>query len=91
MTGKDMGGRDVEEDHDLLTYNEAGARLHEEISALEAYLAGPVADAAGRERAQKRLLLLRECAERNRSASERDFGARSFLQYHPSRSTGSTG
>ena len=82
------GVREVEEDHDLLTYNEAGARLIEEANRLEAVaadLAGSTeaTAAAARTEAGDRAAALRQAAQRNSRLAETDTGARGFLTYRP--------
>ena len=60
--------REEEDDHDLLTYGEVGARLSEEIAgqqALVARLEGEGAPAEQLEAARRRLALLRDAAGRN--------------------------
>ena len=78
-----MGGRELEDDHDLLTYNEAGARLREEIALAQAQLAAIGEDDPGRSALQRRLDLLGESAQRNSALAEHDKGARGFLEYRP--------
>jgi hypothetical protein len=64
------GQREVEEDHDLLTYGEAGARLHEEVSAQRRRVADLEATGApGLEAARSRLAALQDAV--NRMQSER--------------------
>src|SRR5215218_5106606 len=72
--------RELEEDHDLLTYNEAGARLAEEIQRLESEAARD-AEQAGRVR--DRATQLGSAAERNGQRAKDDTGARGFLEYRP--------
>ncbi len=57
--------RDIEEDHDLLTFGEAGARLHREIAEERAAIAALGDDDPALPAAQRRLRLLEEAAERN--------------------------
>jgi hypothetical protein len=77
--------RELEEDHDLLTYNEAGARLAEEIQRLESEArrleASGDAEQAGRVR--DRATQLSSAAERNGQRAKDDTGARGFLEYRP--------
>ncbi len=77
------GEREDEEDHDLLTYGEAGARLAEEVQRqrdLVASLtaAGP-SDAL--DRATTRLAALEEAAERNRRQPINDDNFERFFGY----------
>jgi hypothetical protein len=84
MTEDPMGGREVEDDHDLLTYNEAGARLREELRLTRDELAaldGP--DNPRRAELERRLELLQGSAERNDAQSAEDTDARGFLEYAP--------
>jgi len=77
--------REVEEDHDLLTYNEAGARLAEEVQRLDREAAdleaAGNATQAGATRA--RASALREAATRNGRLAADDANARGFLEYRP--------
>jgi hypothetical protein len=81
--------REIEEDHDLLTYNEAGARLAEEIQRLEAE--ARELDAAGRsaeaQAARQRAEALGVAAERNSRRAQHDTNARGFLEYRPGASS----
>jgi hypothetical protein len=77
--------REPEEDHDLLTYNEAGAGLAEEIQRLDAeaarlQAAGSDAEAAA---ARGRADALRAAADRNSRRAQKDTNARGFLEYRP--------
>jgi len=77
--------RELEEDHDLLTYNEAGARLAEEVQRLERE--ADDLDAAGRSEqaaaVRGRASALREAATRNGRLAKNDVNARGFLEYRP--------
>ena len=68
-----------EEDHDLLTYNESGARLAEEIKAVKTALENAAADQ--RADLELRLRQLGEAAGRNTHWSASDKNASSFLAY----------
>ena len=59
--------RDDEEDHDLLTFGEAGARLHEELIAQQRHVDRLRAEDAPEEldQALARLQALRDAARRN--------------------------
>ena len=77
--------RELEEDHDLLTYNEAGARLAEEIQRLDAEAvrlqeAGRDDEAAA---SRRRADALRAAADRNSRRAQGDTNARGFLEYRP--------
>ena len=74
--------RPDDDDHDLLTYGEAGARLHEEIEWQQQHLARLRADGApGVEEAQKRLKLLLDTAERNARQPINDENFERFFGY----------
>ena len=77
--------RELEEDHDLLTYNEAGARLAEEVQRLDRE--ADDLDAAGRSEqaaaVRGRASALREAATRNGRLAKNDVNARGFLEYRP--------
>lgn len=71
-TGDPAPQRDDVDDHDLLTYGEAGARLYEEIAAQRAIIAALASpgrpgdvDDPNLDAARGRLQLLEEAAERN--------------------------
>ena len=91
MNGKaksppDPPGRALErpddDDHDLLTYGEAGARLHEEIESQQQHLARlQAAGAPGVEEAEKRLKLLLGAAERNARQPINDENFERFFGY----------
>ena len=72
------GVREDEDDHDLLTYGEVGARLHEEIAKEQARLATLSGDGAAAVR--DRIAALTDAAERyrehriNANTYERFFG-----------------
>jgi hypothetical protein len=72
-----------EDDHDLLTFGEAGERLRMEIRATEdrlnAYLAASDSEAAERE--QKRLSALRDAAQRNSAQPLNDENFARFFGY----------
>jgi hypothetical protein len=59
--------RDAEEDHDLLTFGEAGTRLHEELVAQQQHIERLRAEDAPEEleQALARLQALRDAAQRN--------------------------
>jgi hypothetical protein len=58
--------REEEEDYDLLTYGEAGVRLHEEVEAQKRLVAEFESGADPRlEAARQRLVALQEAAARN--------------------------
>lgn len=79
-----MGGREVEDDHDLLTYNEAGARLREEIRLVREALSGMSGGGSEERRAlQLRLDLLLDSEQRNTALAVQDTDARGFLEYRP--------
>lgn len=85
-------GREVEEDHDLLTYNESGARLREEIAKLKTELGELRTQSAADSNqtigaAAQRLAVLEESAERNACLAEGDKDAAGFLGYTPGKST----
>lgn len=71
--------REEEEDHDLLTYNESGARIAEEIKTVRAALESASDDQ--RAALELRLRQLNEAAERNTHWSASDANAASFLAY----------
>jgi hypothetical protein len=78
----DPAGRELEDDHDLLTFNEAGARLHEEIARLEqqAQEAGSPEQAGA---LSARAEALRTAATRNDRTAAAQPGATGFLTYQP--------
>lgn len=57
--------REIEDDHDLLTFGEAGARLHREITAERAVIGSLQDEDPTLAAAQRRLQLLEDAAERN--------------------------
>ncbi len=75
----DNSARQEEDDHDLLTYNESGARLAEEIRAVKADL--ETATGGARAPLEDRLALLVEAATRNTRWAAVDAHASSFLAY----------
>ncbi len=77
----DAGARD-DEDHDLLTFNESGARLRTEIEQAEADLlaASPGEEAV---QIQARLRELRRALERNTGFASANPGEAGFLNYRP--------
>ncbi len=78
----DAPKRPEDDDHDLLTYGEVGARLHVEIEWQRQHLAGLQADGApGVEEAQQRLRLLLETAERNARQPINDENFEQFFGY----------
>lgn len=64
MTTGRVPGESDWEDEDLLTHEEAGIRLREEIAATEAIVAGGGANPATARRAQIRLAAMRRRLER---------------------------
>jgi hypothetical protein len=74
--------REEEEDYDLLTYGEAGVRLHEEIQA-QTRRVEELRAAGGEEfeRAAVRLAALEEAAERNRRQPINDSNFETFFGY----------
>ena len=89
--GESAAGRpeDVErpqdDDHDLLTFGEAGARLEIEIRALRARLndleTAPLRDEAAIAQARARLAALQESAARNRAQPINDEKFERFFGY----------
>lgn len=80
--------REAGDDHDLLTYGEAGVRLHEEIAAQRAIIAArqgvdPQGDHPDPEldAARRRLHLLEEAAERNFRGRINDDNFERFFGY----------
>src|ERR1700752_2847162 len=74
--------RPEDDDYDLLTFGEAGARLTEEIIKLERRIdAMSGADVAPEQlaAAQRRLSVLREAAERNRKPTIEELRASGFF------------
>jgi len=76
--------RPEEDDHDLLTFGEAGVRLREEIAGLRRAVAaletGP-ADAPELVRSRERLAALQEGSERNRAQPINDENFENFFGY----------
>lgn len=84
--------RELEDDHDLLTYNESTARLSEEIGNLQTQIAeagpdGLTADGLTIEAAKQRIVALEQAAERNSQLAETDKDAAGFLGFTPGQST----
>jgi hypothetical protein len=74
-----------EDDYDLLTFNEAGIRLAEQIAEVEAALSAAVGDEGDTARLRTRLHDLREARDRN-SPRRLDPGAfKDFFGYEPGR------
>jgi precorrin-6B methylase 1 len=78
-----MPQREVEDDHDLLTYGEAAVRLHEEIRSHRAIVAelerhGAADDIA---KVRRRLEALEEAAERNRRQPINDANFERFFGF----------
>jgi len=75
--------RAAEDDHDLLTYGEAGVRLHEEAQATRSLLASLEASGqtAEAERARQRLDALEEAMERNQRQPINDENFERFFGY----------
>jgi len=76
-----------EEDHDLLTFNESGIRLREEIVATEAAL-GEDPPAERRAALEARLAALSSALERNTRQADAKPGETGFLNYVPPRRSG---
>jgi hypothetical protein len=83
--------REDEDDYDLLTYGEAGARVTEEIAAerdrladWEARLAAGEDVAERRDRSARRLELLRDAAQRNARQPITDENFERFFGYRGS-------
>jgi hypothetical protein len=74
-----------DDDHDLLTFNEAGARLETEIRAMRARLAelesATTADESTLEAARSRLAALEEGARRNSAHPINDDNFQKFFGY----------
>jgi hypothetical protein len=89
MNTEELFGREIEDDHDLLTYNESAARLREEIEKTQVVLADllawPDTDDGAKlaliESATKRLNSLQESAARNSRAAANDEISSGFLRY----------
>jgi hypothetical protein len=74
--------REEHDDHDLLTYGEAGVRLHEEVRAQERTVTELEADGgAALEAARARLDALRDAAKRNQRQPINDKNFESFFGY----------
>jgi hypothetical protein len=74
--------REGKDDHDLLTYGEAGVRLDNEVRAQQGVVAALQADGgAALEAARARLDALRDAAERNRRQPINDRNFESFFGY----------
>jgi hypothetical protein len=89
MNTEELFGREIEDDHDLLTYNESAARLREEMEKTQAVIADllgrpDTADGANLvlvESATARLNSLQESAARNSRAAANDEISSGFLRY----------
>ena len=87
MTEPGDGGlleRPADEDHDLLTYGEAGVRLQSEIQALRdevARLEAATGTGTALESARARLALLEEAAQRNARQPITDDNFEAFFGY----------
>lgn len=87
MDDSGRSGRELEEDHDLLTFNESAARLGEEIARAQAVLdelkRRPDSDERSRQLTQAGLRLdqLELSQERNSRQAAEFPGARGFLDY----------
>lgn len=84
--------RELEDDHDLLTYNESSARLREEIENLRTQIAqagsgGLTADGLTIEAAKQRIVDLEQAAERNSQLAATDKDAAGFLGFTPGQSS----
>jgi hypothetical protein len=74
--------REGKDDHDLLTFGEAGVRLDREVRAQQRVVAVLQADGgAALEAARARLDALRDAAERNRRQPVSDRNFESFFGY----------
>jgi hypothetical protein len=74
--------REGKDDHDLLTYGEAGVRLDNEVRAQQRVVAALQANGgAALEAARARLDALRDAAERNRRQPINDRNFESFFGY----------
>ncbi|WP_299950579.1 hypothetical protein [uncultured Modestobacter sp.] len=76
--------REEEDDHDLLTFGEAGARLQEEMQALRrsiAELEGRPEEAAALAKAQARLEAVETAAARNARQTINDDNFEKFFGY----------
>ena len=85
---EEVQAREDEDDYDLLTYGEAGARVTEEIAAEKARLAAWEARVAAgedvveqRDRSAHRLELLRDAAKRNARPPITDENFERFFGY----------
>ena len=87
MTAPGDGGpleRPADEDHDLLTYGEAGVRLQSEIQALRdevTRLEAATGTGTALESARARLALLEEAAQRNARQPITDDNFEAFFGY----------
>lgn len=71
-----------DDDHDLLTYSEAGVRLHEEVLAQRQHVADlERAGFDGLEAARRRLAALEEALERNKQQPINDENFEKFFGY----------
>lgn len=75
--------RDDKDDHDLLTYSEAGVRLHEEIEALEQRVREltEAGESPALAAARARLTTLREARDRNSRRPINDQNFEKFFGY----------
>jgi hypothetical protein len=76
--------RESDDDHDLLTYNETGARLHDAVLRTKTDLAQSTS-AAERERLEAHLEALLDALERNTRRARTHPGETGFLTYKPRR------
>ncbi|ASR03109.1 MULTISPECIES: hypothetical protein [Gordonia] len=83
-SGPDAPQREEAEDHDLLTYGEAGVRVFAEVGKQKDLLAEMIAagaDEAAIVRARQRLSALEDAQERNRRQPINDENFESFFGY----------
>jgi hypothetical protein len=83
MTAHEPSGRVDEDDHDLLTFGEAGARLRENIAQTREQIADLESnrDFAGLARARDRLAQLEDSAARNSAQPINDETFEKFFGY----------
>jgi hypothetical protein len=84
MTADEPAGRVNEDDHDLLTFGEAGARLRESIAQTRTQIAeleANAGDCGSLERAQDRLAKLEDSAARNSAQPINDETFEKFFGY----------
>jgi hypothetical protein len=81
--GRPVPVRPPDDDHDLLTYGEAGVRLHEEAHAVRTLIASLDENIQAREvqRARQRLAALEEAIERNQRQPINDENFERFFGY----------